>query len=318
MPADLQAEINKRFTMNLLIQGVASHTFLTTHHLVRDDLNALDEDLVDLYDRVVISGYVSYWIGDMVMINGRTRKFWKRLARSNHPFQKHTVMVKHGAELSEASWRHASKRAEEKEVSITPGVQTLQSHRWFLECVEKESPIKGQLTDLAVKAVRQMWLTSAKVYDAEITMSPEFGQIREPETWRGRLLRSCGAGWSAIMPKDGKLKVVAKAIFWPLLAHELVKGTAELVCLHGLNKLDNETYTEVIKATDHIEYEVWMMQIGAELYRRWLSAKPNDICMADCLMHIAMQPPKKVEAIMLAVLEEPEAATAMMSRLAFR
>ncbi|MFK7819338.1 MAG: hypothetical protein AB8G99_11520 [Planctomycetaceae bacterium] len=316
MSVDLKAEINKRLTMNLLIQGAASHTFLTTHHLVRDELNAEVPNIVELYDRVVVSCYASYWIGDMVMLLGRPRKFWKRVTREDHPFHSHDLMARHGGELSETAWAHASARAKEKNVSIVPGIQAVQNIGLVVKTIAAEKEFAEPLARLAVKAVSEMWKVPDELLDAEITNTPAFGHIREPETRRGRLMRSCGAGWSSVLPRDGKLRVVAKAIFWPLLAHELVKGTAELVCLHGLNKLDDTTYAAVIDATDHIEYEVWMMQIGAELYRRWLSAKPSQISIAECLMQLALRPPKTVETIMLAVLEEPEAATAMMSRLA--
>ena len=40
--------------------------------------------------------------------------------------------------------------------------------------------------------------------------------------------------------------VVARAIVWPILCHELVKGTAELICLHGLNTLDDAAFRETL------------------------------------------------------------------------
>ena len=46
----LRDEINKRLTLNLLIQGSAQHAFLTSHYLVRDELTALDSDLLRLYE----------------------------------------------------------------------------------------------------------------------------------------------------------------------------------------------------------------------------------------------------------------------------
>ena len=38
----LRDEINKRLTLNWLIQGAAQHAGMTFHHLVRDELDALD------------------------------------------------------------------------------------------------------------------------------------------------------------------------------------------------------------------------------------------------------------------------------------
>ena len=64
---ELLQETNKRLTLNLLIQGAASHTFLTAHHLVKDDLDAIRAGQTDLYDRAAISFYLNYWIGDVAL-----------------------------------------------------------------------------------------------------------------------------------------------------------------------------------------------------------------------------------------------------------
>ena len=54
MDIDIGGEVNKRLTMNLLMQGAASHVFLTAHHLVRTELNQLDPRLIPFYDRFAI------------------------------------------------------------------------------------------------------------------------------------------------------------------------------------------------------------------------------------------------------------------------
>ncbi|MEJ0088566.1 MAG: hypothetical protein WDM80_02220 [Limisphaerales bacterium] len=43
--SDVQLEIQKRFTLNWLIQGAAQHAGMTFHHLVRDELDALESGL---------------------------------------------------------------------------------------------------------------------------------------------------------------------------------------------------------------------------------------------------------------------------------
>jgi hypothetical protein len=45
---ELRDEVNKRFSLNWLIQGAAQHAGMTFHHLVRDELDALDSELVHL------------------------------------------------------------------------------------------------------------------------------------------------------------------------------------------------------------------------------------------------------------------------------
>ena len=78
---EILQQINKRLTLNLLIQGAASHTFLTAHHLVADELEELRPGLTRLYDRMVISGHLNYWIGDLPLMYGFAFWFWGRTHR---------------------------------------------------------------------------------------------------------------------------------------------------------------------------------------------------------------------------------------------
>jgi hypothetical protein len=111
------------------------------------------------------------------------------------------------------------------------------------------------------------------------------------------------------------LMVVARASNWQLLVKELVKGTAELICLHGLNDLSDDVYRQVVRATDRLEYEPWMLQTGGELWRQFLAVLPDDRPVAEVLMHVARLPPKPLESLMLAVLERPEWARELLAQL---
>ena len=78
--------------------------------------------------------------------------------------------------------------------------------------------------------------------------------VDRADTFSGRLLRASAVGYGGVVrngtgPGDADadvrgatFRVKARAWMWPLLSHELVKGTAELICLHGLNTLDDATY----------------------------------------------------------------------------
>jgi hypothetical protein len=100
--------------------------------------------------------------------------------------------------------------------------------------------------------------------------------------------------------------VVARATNWQLLAKELVKGTAELICLHGLNQLSDDMYRRVTDATDRLEYEPWMLQSGGELWRRLLESIPDDAVVARVLMHLARLPVQHLESTIAAVIERSE------------
>ena len=78
------------------------------------------------------------------------------------------------------------------------------------------------------------------------------------------------AGWGGVRRDLDRLVVEAKAEIWPLLVHELIKGTVELICLHGLADLGEEEYSMVMEHTEHIEYEFPMIQIGRIVFQKSL------------------------------------------------
>lgn len=94
-----------------------------------------------------------------------------------------------------------------------------------------------------------------------------------------------------------------------------MKGTAELVCLHGLNQLSDELYQHVMYEADRREFEPWMLQTGGELWRRFLAVLPEGRPLAEILMHVARLPPDSLEALVRAVIEEPEWARELLVSL---
>ena len=99
----LRDQINKRLTLNLLIQWSAQHAFFTAHYLVRDELAMIDPKLIDLYDKFAVAGALQYWYGLSVLTAGWPARFWKRIARSGHLFSQHPFLCRHGAMLAEAT-----------------------------------------------------------------------------------------------------------------------------------------------------------------------------------------------------------------------
>jgi hypothetical protein len=121
-------------------------------------------------------------------------------------------------------------------------------------------------------------------------------------------MRACVLGYVGVVQRSDGLMVVGRATNWQLLAHELVKGTAELICLHGLNQLSEDTYQCVLEATDRLELEPWMLQSGGELWRRLLASIPDGRPVAQVLMHLARLPARVLESTIAAVIERPERA----------
>lgn len=57
----LKDNINKRILLNCVTQGASIHAFYTMHHLVRNDLEKISEDIVGIYDEVSVGTVYTYW-----------------------------------------------------------------------------------------------------------------------------------------------------------------------------------------------------------------------------------------------------------------
>src|SRR3954462_4432423 len=95
-------EIQKRHTLNWLIQGAAQHAGMTFHHLVRDELNALDPRLLPLYDQYALINLLQYWQIECAILFGSPPRFWRQAAsKRSHPFFGHPLLSQYGGALAE-------------------------------------------------------------------------------------------------------------------------------------------------------------------------------------------------------------------------
>jgi len=115
-------------------------------------------------------------------------------------------------------------------------------------------------------------------------------------------------------PAEGP-RVVAAAVCFPVLAQEMSKGVAELLSHHGLTNLSSADTGEVLARADDIRHEPYMIQVGPELWRRFLKVRPRDVPLADIMHALAMQEPDDVHAIIAATVEDPERARTMLAQL---
>lgn len=117
----LRDEINKRLTLNWLIQGAAQHAGMTIHHLVRDELNALDQKLLRLYDQYALINLLQYWQVEGLIALGWPPHFWRRAASSrSHPFYAHPLLSRFGGMLAAEGGRRALESCKEKGVTRFP------------------------------------------------------------------------------------------------------------------------------------------------------------------------------------------------------
>ena len=308
--SDLQLEIQKRFTLNWLIQGAAQHAGMTFHHLVRDELDALDPGLVLAYDRYALINLLQYWQIEGKIILGSPTKFWRRASTNqNHPFFGHPLLSKYGGMLAEAGRQRGVERAKEKGVTLLPFAFSTQVQQLVQRLRSMERPHRTQLVQLAGRTASMVWGIPRERLDAELSdriiLQPG---LLKPRNFRGALFLAGIVGYGHVKPVGRELIVISKGTNWQLLCKELVKGTAELICLHGLNQLDEQTYQQVIKATDHIDLEPWMLQSGGEFWRRVIQAFPDDQPLAKTLMQLARLPGGTLELFVCDMIENPKSA----------
>jgi hypothetical protein len=282
---------------------------------VKDELETLRPGLCRLYDRMAVCFHLSYWIGDIVLLYGIPSRFWKRVNRPEHPYYRHRLFVKHGGELSRASKRYLVRRAWRKWVIAIPLIHFAQLLWLFLRGGLAERKHKHELAELCKKANAEIWGIEERLLDARLTTQVAFGNVGVAKTSVGRMTQQGAIGYGGVENYGDEFVVVAKSWNVPLLLHELIKGTAELVCLHGLNQLDAETYHLVTDEADQIEYETSMLQAGAEMWRKFLAVLSPGRPLAEVLMHVARLEPLDLERLMLDVIEHPDAAQRRLATL---
>lgn len=315
---DERIEIQKRHTLNWLIQGASQHAGMSLHHLVRDELNALDGRLLRYYDEFALLCLLQYWRGLSVLLTGWPPRFWRRAASErSHPFFGHPLLSKYGGTLAEASKRRALARCKEKGILALPLAFSFKAVSLLKRLRASESPHRPRLLRLAKSTASTIWgipndRLEVGLSDGDVLAGDHFPAANI----QAQMLRSCVIGYGGVERRGHELIVSAKGVTWQLLTEELVKGTAELICLHGLRQLDDDIYQRVIKVTERIDLEPWMIQSGGELWRRLLAALPDRCPIARVLMNLARSPADGLHSVLELVIQQSDEAGNRLARLA--
>lgn len=115
--------------------------------------------------------------------------------------------------------------------------------------------------------------------------------------------------------ENDSYKIDARGVVFPVLAQEMSKGVAELISYHGLENLDDKETEQVLSHADDIRHEPYLIQVGPELWRRFLKVKPQGVSLADIMMALTLQEPDHLHKIVTAVVENPEEAGPLLSAL---
>lgn len=94
--------------------------------------------------------------------------------------------------------------------------------------------------------------------------------------------------------KEGdKPKIIAQAMTLPVLIHELVKGTMELLASHGLPK-DRKITEYVLGKADFMAAETWDMRLGPAIWEKFTEAiEPADFNLKHHIFHEMVSLPVK-------------------------
>ena len=187
----LRSEMNKRFTLNWLIQGAAQQAGMTFHHLVRDELDALDPGLVRSYDQYALINLLQYWNIDAVLIFGWPPRFWRRAAsKSRHPFFSHPLLSKFGGMLAAAGRQRAIDRCKEKGVTRKPILFSLQVTSLVYRLRVLETPHRLRLIELAKNATSTIWGIPVDRLDGDLCKPIPFGTPIRVRNLRAALFRA--------------------------------------------------------------------------------------------------------------------------------
>jgi len=312
-----ELQIQKRLTLNWLIQGAAQHAGMTFHHLVRDELNALDPKLLHFYDQYALINLLQYWQVEAKLLLGSPKLFWRRSAtQRDHLFYGHPLLSKYGGMLAEISRQRGFERCKEKGFTRFPVAFSFQALFVIQHLKKLEEPHRVELAQLAKRTASAVWGISQERLDGLLTPRVVVpADMPLAQTVSGSVFRAGIVGLGGVARRNNQFIVVARGTNWQLLAKELVKGTAELICLHGLNQLSDDTYHRVIHTTDRVDHEPWMLQSGGELWRRLLEVLPEDRPVAHVLMRLARLPAGILESVIAEVIEQPGSASCRLAAL---
>ncbi|MEM9345356.1 MAG: hypothetical protein AAGB26_01940 [Planctomycetota bacterium] len=312
----IQDEVNKRLTLNLLIQGAGSHMHLSGHEPVEEELAFLGPDVLERYKTIAAALYMAQYSSDFAWMFGGQNCFWRRIHRPDHPYRYFPFLRKHGLTLCKSGKRYAMQRARQAGIRTWPVWRNIYLNWLVIGMGKMHKDIREDLQVLARRSASRTWGIEVDRLSVEITPECETHLPINTRSWRGKLIKLAAVGWSNVerLP-DGRLGVNASAICWPLLIHELSKGIAELICLRGLNTLDELSYEKVIQKTDIIENELSMLKAGPDLYRRLLGVIEPPHTPAQALMHLSQLPPVDLEQFVFALVEDAPKARRLLGDL---
>jgi hypothetical protein len=119
-------------------------------------------------------------------------------------------------------------------------------------------------------------------------------------------------GMANVERQQDQMVVKAKAIMFPILVQELIKGVMELLSLHHLGELDDHVYKHVTKQADKLTDEPLQLQVGPALWRKFLAVRPKDISLAEIVTKLAKMSPDRLHYVIGSIITHPKDAKELL------
>lgn len=99
-------------------------------------------------------------------------------------------------------------------------------------------------------------------------------------------IKSSVAGKESVEPgdEDNPHKVIARGINFPVLVHELIKGTLEVVGMAGQSDIESD----VSDMEDSLKKETWDLRLGPSIWNRLRSQFPEEILVDESKKRLQM------------------------------
>jgi len=130
-------------------------------------------------------------------------------------------------------------------------------------------------------------------------------------------------GKEKVFPNETPPRVVATAINFPILVHELMKGTYEVIgALHGQPK-DRDIAAKVMELEDTLQKEIWDLRLGPAIWDRIKESFPEEVITDEdkvgmqliLFQKIVAKPAKEFLVFLKEVLSGSESGKRLMGLL---
>lgn len=128
-------------------------------------------------------------------------------------------------------------------------------------------------------------------------------------------LAGAAAGSAQVQWENGEPIVVAKAFCFPVLCQELCKGCMMLLIQHQFTDMDENQSRYIMQKADAIVDEPYLIQVGPEMWRKFLKVVNSNKKMpkmSSIIANLSVLDPGDVHKVVDLAISDPTAASEML------